>query len=367
MNDKPQARRCLINIEPYKPGRSKAHSGVSTVYKLSSNENPHGASPKAIEAAKQALGKLHLYPDGGAIALREALGAKHNINPAQIVCGAGSDELLSLLAYAYLEAGDEGIYSQHGFLVYDIAITAAGARPVKVPEKNLTADVDALLAALTPRTKIIYLANPNNPTGTYLPFNEIKRLHAGLPSHVLLVLDAAYAEYVEEQDYNDGLELAKTAANVVMTRTYSKIYGLASLRIGWCVGAIDICETLNRIRPPFNLSAPAQAAAVAALSDDAHVSTSIKHNALWREKLAKDISALGLSVTPSVGNFLLVHFPTEKGRNAASADEFLQSHGLIVRRMEAYGLSPALRISIGCENGNTALLAALKAFMKRPL
>ncbi len=362
-NLKPIPRPGVLDIEAYVPGKSAAPPGVKLV-KLSSNETPLGPSPKAVEAFASLAGKLELYPDGSATKLREAIGAKFGLDPARLICGSGSDELLSLITNAYLGPGDEGVYSQHGFLVYPIAIKAAGGRPVAVPEKDLTADVDAMLAAVTPRTKIVYLANPNNPTGTYLPFDEVKRLQAGLPPQVLLVLDAAYAEYVRRNDYASGLELVATCDNVVMTRTFSKIHGLANLRLGWLYGPAHVVDALNRIRGPFNVNGAALEAGVAAIQDDAHVAASIAHNERWLPWLTRELEAIGLTVTPSVGNFLLLHFPAAKGRTAAEADAFLTSKGLILRRMDAYGLSGALRLTIGDEAANRAVVAALAAFMK---
>jgi histidinol-phosphate aminotransferase len=359
---RPTPRPGVLDIEAYVPGKSAAPPGVKLT-KLSSNETPLGASPRAIEAFKAMADHLELYPDGSATKLREAIGAKFGLDPARLVCGSGSDELLSLLTSAYIGPGDEGVFSAHGFLVYKLAILAAGGKPVSVPETNLTADVDALLAAVTERTRIVYLANPNNPTGTYLPFEEVKRLHAGLPPGVLLVLDAAYAEYVRRNDYASGLELVATSENVVMTRTFSKIYGLANVRLGWLYGPAHLVDALNRIRGPFNVNGPAIAAGVAAIQDEAHVAAAVAHNERWLPWLSDELTKLGLAVTPSVGNFLLVHFPTTPGRTAQEADAFLTQRGLILRRMEAYGLSQALRLTIGDEAANRAVVAALTAFM----
>ncbi|MBI2718715.1 MAG: histidinol-phosphate transaminase [Rhizobiales bacterium] len=359
---RPQPRPGILDISPYVPGKSGAKG--AKIHKLSSNESPLGASPAALATYRAAAGELALYPDGSATALREAIAGRYGLRPETIVCGAGSDELLQLLAHAYLGPGDEAIYSQYGFLVYPIAIMANGAAAVVAPETDETADVDAMLARLTPRTRMVFLANPNNPTGTYLPFSEVKRLHAGLPSHVLLVLDAAYAEYVRRNDYEAGVELVSTFDNVVMTRTFSKIYGLAALRLGWAYCPSHVADVLNRIRGPFNVSMPAQAAGVAAIADQGFVEVAVAHNERWLPWLAHELAALGLKVTPSVGNFILVHFPLEARRNAAAADAYLQSHGLVVRRMEAYGLAPALRISIGSEEANRDLIAALKDFLR---
>jgi histidinol-phosphate aminotransferase len=359
---RPTPRAGVMAIEAYVPGKSSAPAGVKLV-KLSSNETPLGPSPGAIAAFKALADKLELYPEGTAQRLREAIGAKFGLDPARLICGSGSDELLSLITNAYIGPGDEGIYSEYGFLVYKIAIMAAGGTPVAVKEKNLTADVDALLAAVTPRTRIVYLANPNNPTGTYLPFDEIKRLQAGLPPEVLLVLDAAYAEYVRRNDYASGLELVATCDNVVMTRTFSKIYGLANLRLGWMHGPAHVIDALNRIRGPFNVNGAAIEAGAAAIADDAHVARAIAHNDHWLAWMTGELAKLGLSVTPSVGNFVLIHFPGTQGRTAAAADAFLTSRGLILRRMDAYGLPGALRLTIGDEAANKAVAAALANFM----
>jgi len=358
----PIPRPGVLEIEAYVPGKSGA-PGAPKVHKLSSNETPLGPSPRAIEAVRRAAGELESYPDGTAAALREAIAAKHGLDPARIVCGAGSDELLSLLTQAYVGPGDEGVFTTHGFLVYKIAILAAGGTPVVAAEKDLTADVDAILAKVTPNTRIVFLANPNNPTGTYLPLEEVRRLHAGLPPTVLLVIDAAYAEYVRRNDYAAGLELAASAENVVMTRTFSKIYGLASLRLGWMTGPAHVIDAVNRIRGPFNVNGPAIAAGVAALADEAHAAAAVAHNERWLPWLTREIAALGLAVTPSVGNFILIHFPTEAGRSAKDADAFLTRRGLVLRAVGAYGLPNCLRMTIGDEEANRLAVAALKDFL----
>ncbi len=358
----PVPRPGISKIEAYVPGKSKAPAGVK-LHKLSSNETPLGPSPNAIAAFKEAAGTLELYPDGSATALRNAIASRYGLDANRIICGAGSDELLTLLTNAYIGPGDEGIYSQHGFLVYKIAILAAGGTPVVAPETNLVADVDAILGLVTPKTKMVFLANPNNPTGTYLPFDEVKRLHAGLRPDILLVLDAAYAEYVRRNDYASGLELVLGAENVVMTRTFSKIHGLANLRVGWMVGPEAIVDAINRIRGPFNMNGPAIAAGVAAINDRMHEEKAILHNEAWLTLMSDGLASLGLKVTPSVGNFVLVHFPDMPGKRAGDADEFLTSRGVILRRMEAYGLPGALRLTIGSAEANEAVLKHLKAFM----
>jgi len=362
MIDRPQPRSGVLDIAPYVPGKSSA-PGLAKVFKLSSNETPLGPGPKAIEAYRACAEHLEDYPDGAASDLREAIGAAFGLDPARIVCGAGSDDLLNLIARAYLADGDEAIHTTHGFLVYPIATMGTGAKPVVAAEKNFTADVDAILAAVTPRTKVVFLANPNNPTGTYIPFDEVKRLHRGLPAHVLLVLDAAYAEYVERNDYESGLELVATSENVVMCRTFSKIHGLAALRLGWMVGPAHVIDAINRIRGPFNVNAPAIAAGVAAMRDTTHVERSRAHNTQWLGWLSEEISKLGLKVTPSVANFILIHFPDMPNKTAKDADAFLTKRGLILRAVGAYKLPNALRMSVGTEEANRLVVAALKEFL----
>jgi histidinol-phosphate aminotransferase len=352
----------VLEIAPYVPGKSSA-PGVTKVFKLSSNETPLGPSPKAIEAYRAVAEHLEDYPDGAATALREAIGHAFGLDPARIICGAGSDDLLNLIARAYLADGDEAIHTTHGFLVYPIATMGTGAKPVIAAEKNYTADVDAILAAVTPRTKVVFLANPNNPTGTYIPFDEVKRLHRGLPAHVLLVLDAAYAEYVERNDYESGLELVATSENVVMCRTFSKIHGLAALRLGWMVGPAHVVDAINRIRGPFNVNAPAIAAGIAAMRDIGHVERSRAHNTQWLGWLTEEIGKLDLKVTPSVANFLLIHFPDTPGKTAKEADAFLTKRGLVLRAVAAYKLPNALRMSVGTEEANRLVVAALKEFL----
>jgi len=360
----PNPRPGILDIAPYVPGTS-ALPGAQTVIKLSSNETPLGPSPKAVEAYLAQAAQLSRYPDGSARPLREALAKLYGLDAARIVCGAGSDELLNLLAAAYLGPGDEAIYSEHGFLVYRIAIQAHGATPVAAPETALTADVDAILSRVTDATRMVFIANPNNPTGTYLTFDEVKRLHAGLPEHVILVLDAAYAEYVRANDYEAGIELVATSPNAVMTRTFSKIYGLAALRLGWAYCPEPVADVLNRIRGPFNVTGPSIAAGVAALADQPHMLQAAEHNATWRPYMTEALEGLGLRVTPSAANFLLVHFPKGNGRSARDADKFLHDRRIILRRVEEYGFPDALRMTIGTEDENRAVLGALSDFMGR--
>ena len=363
-SDRPVPKASVLEIAAYVPGRSEA-PGAAKVYKLSSNETPLGPSPKAIEAFRAASETLHYYPDGAHTALRNAIARTFGLDPLRIICSNGSDELLSLIAQAYLTAGDEAIFTKHGFLVYRNATLAAGGKPVVVPERSYTADVDAILAAVTPRTRIVFIANPNNPTGTYLPFAEVRRLHAALPANVILVIDAAYAEYVRRNDYESGIELAGTNENVVMTRTFSKIHGLAGLRIGWMYAPLAVIDAVNRIRGPFNVNAPAIAAGVAALADTAHVERAAAHNAKWLPWLMEQIRGLGLEVTPSVGNFVLIHFTNERGKTAKDADAFLLKRGLVLRQVGAYHLPNALRMTVGTEEANRLVVSALSDFLAR--
>jgi histidinol-phosphate aminotransferase len=358
----PAPRPGILDISPYVPGESAVPGGVKPI-KLSSNETPLGPSPKAVAAYKALADELDRYPDGAAVALRDAIARLYGLNADRIVCGSGSDELINLIAHSYLGPGDEAVYSEHGFLMYKIATLASGARPVSVPEKSYTADVDAMLARVSPKTKVVFLANPNNPTGTYLSSEQVRRLHNGLPGNVLLVIDAAYSEYVRRNDYEAGLELVATTANTVMTRTFSKIYGLAALRLGWAYCPAAVADVLNRVRGPFNVNAAAIAAGVAALADRAHVERSVAHNDKWLPWVAAEIGRLGLEVTPSVGNFVLIHFASPK--DAAAADEHLKERGIIVRRVGAYGLPDCLRMTIGTEDDNRKVVAALKSFLGR--
>ncbi|WP_339765432.1 histidinol-phosphate transaminase [uncultured Hoeflea sp.] len=362
-SDMPRAKPGVMDIAAYVPGRETAE-GVAKVYKLSSNESPLGPSPKVAEAIAAQSANLAIYPDGSAHVLRDAISRAYGLNPANIMCGNGSDELLGLLCQTYLAPGDEGLFTDHGFLVYKIQIMAAGATPVSVPDTDdLTADVDRILGAVTERTKLVFLANPNNPTGTYLPVSEVRRLHAGLPGHVILVLDAAYAEYVRRNDYEAGIELVSANANVVMTRTFSKIHGLAGLRIGWMYAHEAIIDACNRVRGPFNVNALAITAGAAAISDRKHVESAVEHNETWLGRVVEAVEAMGLSVTPSVGNFVLIHFPTTPGKTAAEADDYLVARGYVLRRVAGYGLPDALRMTIGSEEANLGVIDALKSFM----
>ncbi len=360
----PTPKPGILDIAPYVGGLAHVE-GVGKVFKLSANESALGASPKAVEAYKAAAGGLDIYPEGSAKVLRDAIAQQFGLDAARIVCGNGSGELLTMLAAAYLRPGDEVLFSEHAFIVYKITTLANSAVPVSVPEKNLRTDVDAMLAAVTPKTRLVYLANPNNPTGSYLPHDEVRRLHAGLPADTLLVVDAAYAEFVRRNDYESGIEMVANFENVVMTRTFSKIYGLAGLRVGWAYCPAPIADVLNRIRGPFNVSAPALRAAAAALKDRAHVDAGIAYNEKWREWLTVEIRKLGLRVYDSVGNFILIQFGKDRGKTAHDADAFLCSRGLILRGLVNYGLPDCLRLTVGSEEANRAVVAALAEFSDR--
>jgi histidinol-phosphate aminotransferase len=355
----------IMGIAPYVGGESKAPGAVRPI-RLASNESALGPSPDAIAAYRALAGEIYRYPDGGAADLRLALGRHHNLHPDRIVCGAGSDELIGLLLRAYAGPGDEVLYSEHGFLMYPIGAMAVGAVPVAVPEQNLTADVDEFLARITERTRIVFVANPNNPTGTYLPANEIARLHAGLPPHIVLAIDAAYAEFVNRNDYEAGVTLVNRAENVVMLRTFSKIYALAGLRLGWAYCPPAIADVLHRIRGPFNVSAPALAAGVAAVEDTESLALARAHNERWQPWLFERLAGLGLPLTPSVGNFVLPRFPDRPRHDAESAFAFLQSRGILTRKVAAYGLPQHLRITIGTGEEMEIVAAALAEFMAAP-
>ena len=350
----------VLDIQIYVPGRSEA-AGAARTYKLSSNESPFGPSPKAVAAYESAEPALGIYPEGTSRILREAIAAHFKLSADRIVCGNGSDEILHLIANCYVSPSDEVIFSEHAFSLYKIATLENSATPIEVPEPKLVFDVDGVLKRVSARTRIVFIANPNNPTGTYLPASEMRRLHAGLPKTALLVIDAAYAEYVRKSDYEPGIELVNASDNVIMTRTFSKAYGLAGIRIGWGYCPKEIADVLNRVRAPFNVNIAAQKAAVAALADQVFVEGVIKYNDTWRAWLTAEIRKLGNSgirVDESAGNFLLLHFADAK--RAAEADRFLMSRGVILRGCASYGLPQCLRLTVGIEEANRAAVAALK-------
>jgi histidinol-phosphate aminotransferase len=360
----PVAKPWIEAIHAYTPGKAKGDDGRMLI-KLSANENPLGCSPHATEAMLAAHATLARYPDPASNALREALGAAYGLQPDQIVCGTGSDELLNLIAMGYAGAGDEIIYVRYGFSVYDIAARKCAATVVVAPDKDYGTDVDALLALVNQKTRVVFVANPNNPTGTYIDDDEMTRLHAGLPADCVLVLDQAYGEYLDD-DGPAAFDLARNHSNVLITRTFSKIYGLAAERIGWAYGQPGLAATLNRIRAPFNVTAAGQAAAIAALSDTDFVAHSRRHNAEWRDWMAGEIAALsnhGLKAIPSRANFLMILF--EGNCSAETAYKGLMDTGYIVRWLPGQGLGNGLRITIGSEEENRGVMSALREILER--
>jgi histidinol-phosphate aminotransferase len=359
----PQAKPWINAINAYTPGKAKSDDG-RVLIKLSANENPLGCSPDATAALVEARSTLARYPDPASNALREALGAAYQLESDQIVCGTGSDELLNLIAMGYAGAGDDIIYVRYGFSVYDIAARKCAANVVVAPDRDYGTDVDALLELVNERTRVVFIADPNNPTGTYLGDAEMARLHAGLPSDCVLVLDQAYGEYLED-DGPAAFDLARQHNNVLITRTFSKIYGLAAERIGWAYGQPDLIATLNRIRAPFNVTSAGQVAAIAALADTEFVAKSRTHNRQWREWMAAEIAALsnhGLRAVPSWANFLMVMFDGKC--SAEAAYKALMDEGYIVRWLPGQGLANGLRMTIGTEEENRGLMTALRRILE---
>jgi histidinol-phosphate aminotransferase len=344
MNDAIRPQPGIMDIALYQGGKSNV-AGVSNVVKLSSNENPFGPSDKAKDAFAKSVHQLHRYPSTDHASLRGAIAEVHGLDADRIICGVGSDEIIHFLCQAYAGPGDEVLYTEHGFLMYKISAMAAGATPIEVPERERVTDVDALLAACTERTKLVFIANPNNPTGTMISAGEVARLARGLPPQAILVLDGAYAEYVE--GFDAGLSLIEAMQNVVMTRTFSKIYGLGGLRIGWGYGPRAIIDVLNRIRGPFNLSNTQLETAEAAVRDQEFVTRCRSENARMRHWLAEALAAVGVPSDTSMANFVLARFASEA--EAAACDEYLQAQGLIVRRVTGYKLPNCLRITVGDE------------------
>jgi len=358
---KPAPKEWILGISPYVPGKAAADDGRPLI-KLSANENPLGTGEAARAALVAATADLATYPDPGAAKMREAIAAVHGLDPARVIYGTGSDELLHIAASAYAGPGDEVLYVHYGFSVYDIAARRVGATPVIAPDKDYATDVDALLACVTEKTKVVFLANPNNPTGTMTPREEIARLHAALRPDILFVLDQAYAEYLDADDDDGGMELAKTAANVLVTRTFSKIYGLAAERIGWGYASAEIIDALHRIRAPFNVTTAGQAAAIAAVKDQAWVEASRTHNRQWRQWLADEVAALsnhGLRAVPSKANFLLILFNGKL--TAEAAMKGLWDEGFATRWLPGQGLPNGLRITIGTEEQMSAVAGKLRA------
>lgn len=357
----PRPRESVLRIKAYKGGEGGGTDRGRTL-KLSANENPNGPSPRAADAYRRLSDQLGVYPDGSAAALREAIAAAHGLEPDRIVCGAGSDELIGLLCQSFAAPGEEVLHTAFGFAMYRIYALGVGAEPVAAPEAGLTADIDAILDNVTPRTRVVFLANPNNPTGTYISGSEMARLADKLPGDVVLAIDGAYEEYMREPDHTPGVAFARERPNVVTTRTFSKIHGLAALRLGWMYGPPTIVDALNRVRGPFNVTAPAIAAGAAAIQDADYVEACALQNEVWRDWLTKKLNALGFETPRSWGNFVLPAFDPEGPASAAAADAFLRARGIYARRMESYGLPNRLRITVGAPAQNAALIEAFTAF-----
>lgn len=360
---RPTPKPGILDIAPYTPGKSQAE-GFAHPLKLSSNENPLGCSPAARAAYVAAADSLALYPDGRAAALRAALAAAYGLEPERLLFGCGSDEVFTLLCQAYLQPGDNAVQVAHGFLAYRIAIQAAQAQVRFAAQPGRRIDVDAILAEADARTRIVFLDNPGNPTGAWLDAAEVRRLHAALPGNVILVLDGAYAEFVDDPAYEDGLELARSAQNVVVSRTFSKIHGLAALRVGWAYCPASVADACDRIRGPFNLNLPAQAAAVAALGDAEFVTRSAALVRDNRPVLEAGLQALGLETYPSQANFALVRLPDVPGRTAVQAETALAAQGVLVRGLKPYGMGDSLRITVGEPEQNARVLVALSGFLR---
>ncbi len=352
----------ILDIVPYVGGDSILAGSVrNQVIKLSSNENPYGPSPRAVSAFRAASETLATYPSSDHSALRAAIAQVHSIDPAQVICGAGSDEIITFLCQAYAGIGDEVLYTEHGFSMYRICALAAGATPKVAREDARHADIDALLAACSDKTRLVFLANPNNPTGTMVSIQQIERLAAGIPAQAILVLDGAYAEYVEDEEYDAGLALVGARDNVVMTRTFSKIHGLGGLRIGWGYGPAHIIDALNRVRGPFNVSDAALAAGEAAVRDESYVAHCRAKNIRWRDWITAELTTLGVKVDPSFGNFILARFASSA--QAEGCDAALRARGLIVRKVAGYGFSEGLRITIGDEIACRQVVQGVKDFL----
>jgi histidinol-phosphate aminotransferase len=361
MNILIKPKKSVLDIQPYVPGKSGSLDDKSAI-KLSSNETPLGTSKKALEAIQKASSNPARYPDGSALELRKSLAKFNNLEINNIICGNGSDEILSMFANCFVGPGDEVIYSEHGFLVYPIAIKAAGAKPITSKEINYKADVEAIIKVSSNKTKICFIANPNNPTGTYLTRNELIHLREKLPKECLLVIDSAYAEYVNEEDYTNGIDLVTLYNNIACTRTFSKIYGLAALRIGWAYASEEVVELMNRIRLPFNINTIAQQAAIAALKDQDFINKAVEHNNIWKPFLENEFKNNGLEIISGVGNFVLVKFKNIRQANACYS--YLENSNIFVRKVAEYGLPEFLRITIGLEKENIFICKVIKEFLK---
>jgi len=361
---KPSPKDGILDVEAYVPGKAKAE-GVLNPVKMSANENPLGCSPQASIALASTAYRLAEYPDPRASALRAAVAEKYRLEPDRLIFGCGSDEVFHLLTETFLVPGDNTITGEYGFLQFAIRTQAAQGEIRYAREPNYRVDVDEILALVDERTRIVFIANPGNPSGTVLEGREIERLADSLPGDVLLVIDGAYREFVDDASFQDGLDLARGRENIVVTRTFSKLHGLAALRVGWGYGSRDVIDAMDRIRLPFNVNIPAQEAALAALADEEFQKRSLELVWRWRPWLTQQIGGLGLEVTPSAANFVLIHFPATPGRTAAEAEAFLAKKGLLVRHVASYGLPNALRITIGLEEHNRGVVEGLREFLGR--
>ncbi|MEM9716052.1 MAG: histidinol-phosphate transaminase [Pseudomonadota bacterium] len=356
----------ILDIAQYKSGKSKI-AGASRVVKLSSNENPFGPSPKAVEAYAAASGSLHRYPSPDHLELRAAIGDLYNLPADQLICGAGSDEIFTFICQSYAGPGDEVIVTEHGFSMHAICARAAGATPVTVREVDRRVSVEAILEAVTDATRVVFIANPGNPSGTFVGYDALEHLAYSLPQHVLLVLDGAYAEFADyklwdQSGYDAGAALVDKYLNVIMTRTFSKVYGLGAARVGWAYANPSVIDVLNRVRGPFNVSAAGLAAAEEAIRDTSHTEHCLSENARLGAVMVQALRGMGLAVDDSFANFLLVRFADAATADAANAH--LQSDGVIVRQVGGYGFPEALRITIGTQEECDLVLEGLSAFMK---
>lgn len=360
---RPTPKAGILDIAPYVPGKAKIE-GIEHPLKLSANENILGSSLKAHGAFASAIDKLHMYPDGRTTILRDALCETYGLEPERLLFGCGSDEIFQLLNQTFLEPGDNIVQGEFGFGAYAIGARACQAEVRMAKEPNYRIDVDEMLKLVDARTRLVFIANPANPTGTWISGSEVRRLHAALPPSVVLVLDGAYAEFARDPTFEDGMSMVREFENVVVTRTFSKLHGLAALRVGWAYMPPEMASAVDRIRLPFNVNIPAQLAAVEALADTEFQERSLALVEQWRPWLAQQLGGLGLEVVPSAANFVLVGFPTTPGRTAREAEAFLASRGLIVRGVGGYGLPNHLRVTIGLEDHNRAVAEALADFMK---
>ena len=353
----------IADLEPYKPAIRKPSGEEQQVIRLSLNEGALGPSPKAALAISEAAKSLHRYPNVPTSGLAHAIAERHGIDPERIVVGCGSDELIQALCFAYLEPGEELIYTEYAFRLFPMAAKIAGGVPVMAPDDGFTASVDSILAKVTEKTKLVFLANPNNPTGTYVPTDEVRRLRASLPGNVMLVLDAAYAEYVQRNDYTAGIELVDETDNTIMLRTFSKMYGMAGLRLGWAYACQEICDVLLAVKPPFGVNNVAVLGGIATMEDAEFFERSLAHNAAWLAWTEEELKKLGLTVHPTVANFFMVTFPTEREKGAEAARDFLAGRNILVRGLGDYGVENSLRIAVGTGDEMRALRDALAEFL----